>query len=34
MGYMSFLQNLPGNYFTIDQYVAADVETLEVLHAY
>lgn len=34
MGYMSFPQNLPNNYFNIDQYVASDIETPDVLHAY
>lgn len=34
IGYMSFPQNLPNQYFNIDQYVAADVETPDVLHAY
>ncbi|MGH2564518.1 MAG: alkaline phosphatase family protein, partial [Ginsengibacter sp.] len=34
MGYMSFPANLPNNYFNIDQYVASDMETPDVLHAY
>ncbi|HEY0299626.1 MAG TPA: alkaline phosphatase family protein [Arachidicoccus sp.] len=34
MGYISFPQNLPNNYFNIDQYVASDIETPDVLHAY
>ena len=33
-GYMSFPENLPNNYFNIDQYVSPDVETPDVLHAY
>ncbi|ANI90559.1 acid phosphatase [Arachidicoccus ginsenosidimutans] len=34
MGYMSFPKNLPNTYFNIDQYVPADLETPDVLHAY
>ncbi|HVZ98438.1 MAG TPA: alkaline phosphatase family protein [Chitinophagaceae bacterium] len=33
-GYMSFPQNLPNQYFDIDQYVSPEIVTPDVMHAY